>query len=196
MVAEDSVAMGLLKRLNRDRRARVVAAVVLGAVVAAVLAWLRTREEEELEPARGPLVGTKAPGVADNVEFWLNGEEVELPQLKGRPVLLVFWHPRDDGKRSLAAIPHIRDLADSYAGRGLVTIGFCVLDGPEEAEPILAEHGITFLTGLDCDADLHIDYRIDKMGTPYCYLVDANGAVAWEGPPEQLSVRRIRDHLP
>jgi len=187
--------MGILRRLKTSWPARIAVACVALAAAIAVVVCLCTRGKA-LAPARGPLVGAKALEVVDSVEFWLNGEEVELKGLKGHPVLLFFWHPRDARGKSLAALPHVRDLADSCAGRGLVTIGLCVLDSPEEAEPILREHGVTFLTGLDCDADLHIDYRIDRMGTPYCYLIDPQGTVAWEGRPAHLTARRIQPYLP
>jgi hypothetical protein len=150
----------------------------------------------ELEPAVGPMVGKPAKKIADSVEFWVNGPEVELAKLEGKAVLLVFWHPDDEGRKSLAALPGVRKLADAYAARGLLTIGSCVLDGPQEVGPLLREHQIAFRIALDCDADLHKDYRIDKTGTPYAYLIDAKRTIVWEGPPEKLSSRRIRNHLP
>lgn len=169
-----------------------VAAALAGAAAVAFLVWRGPAEA----PASGPMIGKRAPKIADNVEFWLNGQELELAGLEGRPLLLVFWHPLDKGGRSLAALPHVRGLADSLGPKGLLTLGCCVLDTPAEAEPILREHGITFLTALDCDADLHCDYRVDTIGTPYAYLIDGGAAIVWEGPPEKLTAHRIRRYLP
>ena len=188
-----AVLRRIVERLKASRRTRWRAAGGCLAVVAALggLLWFG-RSEKKVARARGPLLGKPAPNLIDHVELWLNGDEVGLAGLKGHPVLLFFWHPRDEAGNSLAALPHVRSLASALASEGLVTIGLCVLDGPKEAEPVLREHGITFRIGLDCDADLHRAYRIEATGTPYCYLVDGRGIIAWEGPPEDLTERAVR----
>ena len=143
------------------------------------------------EPAVGPMVGTQARDLPDETEFFLNGGGVTLG---GRPALLYFWHPRDG--KSLPTVPLVQGLADRFADKGLVTVGLCVLDEPADVEPLLREHKITFRIALDCDADLHEHYRIDKTGTPYCYLIDGQRTIVWEGPPDRLSTRRIARLLP
>jgi len=188
----------LFQWLRTSRRARygaLAAGLMLAAAVAAGAWWLTREKRTKVYRPPGPLRGKRAPEIIDRVEFWLNGGEVALASLKKKPVLLVFWHPRDGGK-SLAALPHVRDLADAFASKGLTTIGFCVLDEPKDLEPVLRDHKIAFRVGLDCDADLHKQYRIDVVGTPYAYLVDGKGVVAWDGPPDELDARDVRKLLP
>jgi peroxiredoxin len=147
------------------------------------------------EPVVGPLVGTRAPEIVDGVEQWLNGQEVSLADLAGRPVLLYFWHPRDG--KSPATLAHVQQLAAAFAERGLATIGLCVCEGPAEVAPLIEQHKLTFPIALDGDADVHVHgYRIDQSGTPYCYLVGRDQLIAWEGPPGKLTARRIRKLLP
>lgn len=168
---------------------RTVAWLALAAALAC-LGSCCTRDE----PAVGALVGRPAMEFTHEVEQWVNGTEPDPEALKGRPVLLYFWHPRDG--RSLPTLPLVQGLAAAFADQGLVTVGVCVLDEPAEVEPLLREHKVTFRIALDCDADLHEHYRIDKTGTPYCYLIDGQQTIVWEGPPDKLSARRIARLLP
>ncbi|MFW6162206.1 MAG: peroxiredoxin family protein, partial [Planctomycetota bacterium] len=125
----------------------------------------------------------------------VQGGEIDIAGLGGRPVLLYFWHPRDG--KSPATLNHVQGLAARFEADGLVTIGLCVCDEPAEVQPLIEAHGLTFRIALDCDADVHIHkYRIDQTGTPYCYLVAADHRIVWQGPPTALTARRIRALLP
>jgi len=199
--------------------------VGLGALVAvgATAAYLRVGCAKPSKPrVRGPLLGRPAPGIAvaeppaslgtalssktsaaptrrrppleNYVEFWVNGPEVSFHEIRGRPILLYFWHPRDG--KSLDTLPRIVALADRFAQRGLLTVGFCVVDGPDDIVPILSQYHVRFPIAVDCDGDLHRRYRIDTLGTPYCYLVDTRQTIAWDGPPQDLAESDIRRVFP
>ena len=141
------------------------------------------------------MVRTKAMEVADWAEQWVNGQETELAALQGRPVLLYFWHPRDP--KSLPSLPRVQELTAAFAERGLATIGLCVLDDPADVQPLIRRHQLTFPIVLDSDADLHQRwFRVHEPGTPYCYLLDGKGIIAWEGRPDQLTPGRIEPLLP
>ncbi len=136
------------------------------------------------------------------VEFWAGGHEVELGACKGRAVLLFFWHPKDGG-RSLAALPHVRGLAREFAAEGLVTVGLSVLtegaeprDAIAQAEALRKRHALPFPLGVDSDADAHMAYRVDEVGTPWCCLVNGQGVVVWCGRPGRLSRSVVRRYLP
>jgi len=167
------------------RRLLIGPAIVVAAAVAYKVLWPRP-----VAPARGPLVGARAFEIADEVEAWVNGEEIDLADLKGQLVLLYFWHPRDG--KSPETLDHVQSIASRYADDGLVTIGLCVCDEPSEVQPLIAEHGLTFRVALDSDADVHIDkYRIDKAGTPYCYLIASDRRICWEGRPEDTAISSL-----
>ena len=175
--------------------------VVTLMVVVGAAASLLMAPEAERKRRSSPLddmVGHEAPGIADEVVEWLNGEEVELRRLRGRTVLLVFWHPRDGGK-SEAELPNIVRIARKYEPRGLVTIGLCVCDDATDIDPLISTYDIPFRIALDCDADAHQDdekgYLIDKKGTPYCYLVDGSQRVVWGAPAQFLADRVIEEYL-
>lgn len=166
------------------------AALATIAAIAYKVLWPRP-----VAPARGPMVGARAFEIADKVEAWVNGEEIDLADLKGQLVLLYFWHPRDG--KSTETLDRVQSIASRYADDGLVTIGLCVCDEPSEVQPLIERHGLTFRVALDSDADIHIGkYRIDEAGTPYCYLIAPDRRICWEGRPEELTRRHIRAHLP
>ena len=166
-----------------------------GLAIVALIAWFLLRPKPEPPRPTGPLVGKSAPEIADDVERWVNGDEVDIADLGGKVVLLYFWHPRDG--RSPATLDGVQALAARYADDGLVVIGLCVCDEPSDVQPLIDGHRLTFRIALDSDGDVHIrKYRIDQTGTPYCYLVGPDRLIAWQGPPADLTPRRIRDLLP
>jgi len=209
---------------GRIRAAALVVGLGIVVAVGATAAFLRfgCAKSPRVDRPRGPLLGLPAPGIAlreppaslgtalssktaavpvrrrppleDFVEFWVNGPEVNFYEVKGRPILLYFWHPRDG--KSLDTLPRIVDLADRFAERGLLTVGFCVVDSPDEIAPVLSQYRVKFPIAVDCDGDLHRRYRVDTLGTPYCYLVDARQMVAWSGPPQDLMESDVRAVLP
>lgn len=184
--------------LRRLARGALVTAMVLVGAAAVVIMRPETERKRRVSPLDN-MVGQKARLVADSVEQWVNGEEVELDRLGDSTVLLVFWHPRDGG-RSEAELPNIVRIATKYEPRGLVTIGVCVCDEPSEVDPLISRHHIPFRVALDCDADLHQHhdkgYLIDRKGTPYCYLIDADQQVVWGAAAEFLADRVVEEHLP
>ncbi|MFP4058833.1 MAG: hypothetical protein ACLF0G_18340 [Candidatus Brocadiia bacterium] len=182
------------------RRRRWAAAALVVAALAAFLIWRQTREEEKELP-KPPHEGEPVKAVADEVEFWVNGQEMELEHLQGKALLLYFWHPEDGA--SLDTLPRVCELARAYAEEGLVTIGFVLLTEPaaperpervaEAAEALVREHDIPFPLAVDCNWDVHATYRIDQTGTPYCYLADLGHVIFWKGHPRQLTEELVRD---
>ena len=185
--------------------------VVLGAGSATTALIVRKRRKaakeaeraERAKPPSGELVGKRAPKFADDVEEWINGDETDFKALEGQPVMLLFWHPLDEG-RSVAALPKVVALANEFESRGLVTLGFCVCDDDTEIQPLISRFGIPFRIGLDCNGDLHLSaryrgagYRVDNKDrlTPHCFLVDGQRTVVWAGDAGDLSAAAIEEYL-
>jgi len=181
-------------------------ALSAGSVTTAVIVRKRRKAAERAErakPPSGELVGRRAPKFADDVEEWVNGEETEFDALEGQPVMLLFWHPLDEG-RSVAALPNVVELANQFEPRGLVTISFCVCDDDTEIQPLISRFAIPFRIALDCDGDLHLSaryrgagYRVDnkQRTTPHCFLVNGERTVVWAGDAADLSAAAIEDYL-
>lgn len=191
------MASGWIRRLGRFA---VVAAMVLASAVAVVV-W-RPKATKLRKPRPDNMVGQPAPRIADDIEEWIQGRELELRKLKGKAVLLFFWHPRDEGK-SQPWIPRVVKLAQEFEDKGLVTVGVCVVDREDAqalVQPLISQYEIPFRMALDCDADLHFAYVIDKekKGTPYCYLLRRESQkwmIAWGSHPEFLTESVIEQAL-
>jgi peroxiredoxin len=172
----DGTPMGCLV----DAEGRIASDLAVGA--AAVLALAResagaaragahhgSRDLSQSRIARdGLAAGTPAPAFRLPR---LDGGEVSLEQLRGRPVLLVFSDPDCGPCDELA--PRLerihrerRDLQVLMVSRGT----------REENAPKAAEHGLTFPIALQ--KKWEISRRYAMFGTPIGYLIDEDGIVA------------------
>jgi len=180
-------------------------AVVSGMALAGAIAvgvWFPDAKKLR-KPRPDDMVGRDAPGIADEVEAWLGGDEFDLTREKPAAALLLFWHPRDGGK-SQPWLASVAKLARDFAPKGLVTAGLCVVDmedAPTLVAPLRSQYDLPFRIGLDCDGDLHMRYLIDKRKTPYCYLLrpregeEGKWTVAWGEHPEFLTGEVIQGVL-
>jgi hypothetical protein len=180
----------------RLARGAVVAAMVAASAVAIVV-W--RPEPVEIDDRPVEIIGAPAPDLADEVESWVQGDELDLQYVRDSAVLLLFWHPRDDGA-SEPWIDPVVALARRYEDEGLVTVGLCVVgleDWRQLVRPVIRQHQVPFRMALDCDGDLHIRYLIDRTRTPYCYLLaceDDDWTIVWGGHPEVLN-ESVIEHI-
>ena len=124
--------------------------------------------------AQGLPVGVPAPAfeLPD-----LNGSRLSLGQLRGRPVLLIFFNPGcgfcTRMAPELAALP-----VDGGNSRPLPVV---VTTGDAEANrKLVEEHGIRCPVLLQKQYELFSAYQVS--GTPSGYLIDAAGKIASELP--------------
>jgi cytochrome c biogenesis protein CcmG/thiol:disulfide interchange protein DsbE len=105
----------------------------------------------------------------------VDGREIKLASLRGKPVLLDFWATWCEPCR--AATPHIQALHDQFKDKGLVVIG---IDTNEEAEPArkyFAEGKYTFGNFLGSGKDVIKNYGAN--GIPLVVLIDKDGVVRY-----------------
>jgi hypothetical protein len=196
--------MGLIERIRTHSRARwTVAALYTLAVAAVLVLVIRQPDPSAKEPPPGPLRGKEAPKLADEIEFWIQGDELEFEDVRGQPILLVFWHPRDG--LAAMAMARITELIAPFESRGLVVVGVTLFtESPDPLDPetlvAAAEEetrkvGIPFRVGLDCDGSAHELYGIERTGTPFCFLINTARICVWEGPPDRLNAGILAKEL-
>jgi len=197
--------VGLIHRIRTHRGAGWTAGAIYALGVAALLAVLARQPKATFKaPPPGPLRGKKAPKIADEIEFWIQGEELDFKDVRGKPVLLVFWHPLDG--LSAKHIRRVIKLAAPFESRGLIVAGITLYsESPDPLDPdtLVAaaekqtrKYGIPFRVGLDCDGSAHEDYAIERTGTPFCYLINTARICVWEGRPEHLTPEILAEQFP
>ena len=117
------------------------------------------------------------PGFAGATE-WLNSPPLTPQALRGKVVLVVFW--TFNCYNCLNALPHVREWAEKYRGRGLVVVGVHTPELPFERDVgnvrnAVARLKITYPVAIDNG------YAIWKaFGNEYwpaAYFIDAEGRI-------------------
>jgi thiol-disulfide isomerase/thioredoxin len=170
-----------------------LAVVLLGGVAAAVWAVHRAGQVLPLSAftvAGAPTGQRVAPGFVGQT---LDGRELALSELRGRPVVMNFWAswcaPCRLEKPILAAAA--RKHADSVH-----FIGVNVLDGLQDAQRFAQEFDIPYPSLYDDDGSLLRAYQV--VGLPTTVFVTADGRIsgAHRGPfVGAEGTRRLEDYL-
>ena len=108
-----------------------------------------------------------------------DGGEMDLSELRGRPIVINFWAswclPCREEARSLERV------WQAYKDEGVVFIGLDIQDTEEGARAHLQEFGVTYPNGRDADGKITVDYGI--VGMPATFFVNRGGIVErrWVG---------------
>ena len=108
----------------------------------------------------------------------LEGEEVTLESLRGKPVLVTFW--ATDCPTCIEEIPHLQALHDDMADQGVTVVGVAMhYDDRELIESIVEARGMSYLIAHDTDE--HISRAFGQVRvTPTSFLVDPRGRIVWQ----------------
>ena len=181
-------------RSRRDPRllGPLLAAVLVGVAVVAARPWsgrdapfgpvaqvAPAGEAAELKTA--PEIGKLAPNFRLPT---VDGGEVRLSDLRGRPVFLNFWATWCIF--CVGEMPAMQKLADCYGNR-VVVLGVNVGEETERARRFAEEAGVRYPLALDADTAVTEVYRVRQM--PTSLFLDADGVVRAVGygpltPPE------------
>ena len=117
-------------------------------------------------------VGSPAP------EFQLNkvdGTPVSFDELRGEPVVLVFWTAWCASCEEEA--PHINKLAAEFESRGVKVLGINVKDSAQRTASGIKDFGIRYTVARDEAAQVARSYNV--AGTPTIVFIDKRGVVRY-----------------
>jgi cytochrome c biogenesis protein CcmG/thiol:disulfide interchange protein DsbE len=123
-------------------------------------------------PSEPELLGKPAP------EFTLkdvDGREITLASLRGKPVLLDFWATWCEPCRQ--ATPHIQALHDQYKEKSLMVLGIDTNESSETARKYFVDQKYTFTNLLGSGSDVIKNYGAN--GIPLVVLIDKDGVVRY-----------------
>src|SRR5262245_52516827 len=148
-------------------------------------------------------VGDPAPKLQTGK--WVQGDAVKDFE-KGKAYIVEFWATWCGPCR--ATIPHVNELHQKFASKGLVVIGQdCWERDLEKVAPFLKEMGdkMTYRVALDTVADPKNPNTgamattwmkaAGQNGIPCAFLVDKKGTIAWIGHPAKLKESDIESLL-
>ena len=122
-------------------------------------------------PPPDDLIGTSAP---DFELTLLDGETFRLSDHAGQVVVIDFWATWCGP--CVRALPHMRELAETFADEEFVMVGVS-RDRPgseQQVRRVLEQHEITYPNGIDV-ANIAREYGV--RGIPNVVLIDRNGIV-------------------
>ena len=116
------------------------------------------------------MVGEPAPLIVGTT---LDGAQLDLASLAGRPVIINFWGPscvpcRDE-------FPLLVSKLAQHAAQGLAVVGVLTDDPPEPAREFVARYSASWPTVIDPDKSIKAAYRV--VGRPQSYFMDRTGVV-------------------
>jgi peroxiredoxin len=123
-------------------------------------------------PTEPELVGKPAP------EFALkdvNGREITLASLRGKPVLLDFWATWCEPCRE--EMPQIQALYDQFKDKGLIVVGIDTDEPAETARKYFEDQHYSFANLLGSGSDVVKKYGAEMI--PMVMLIDKDGAARY-----------------
>jgi len=215
-------SMEPLLRESRDRDQAALAALAVIALTrlgrrteAAAFATMVDRQLDyqpklrfiyETEVVSAQLINNPVPEIA--ATRWLDGQPVSLRDLRGKVVLLDFWAMWCGP--CIVAFPHLSELQEKYAGRGLVTIGVTRFYGRSDQEADLTveqewkslqefkrRHALRYPFAVGKQDDLTNDDRFGVISLPTVVLIDRQGLVRFvkRGTGDYRKLERIVSKL-
>lgn len=89
-------------------------------------------------------------------------------------------------------MPHLNELHEKYAGRGLSVLGV-THEAVGVTEKWVKENEVAYAFAYDKGGALQRDLGV--TGIPHAFLIDASGRIVWEGGPTQLTDEMIEKAL-
>ncbi len=129
----------------------------------------------------------QAPNIAVTT---IDGRQIQLADLRGRPVLVTFWATSCPG--CIQEMPHLIELYHELAPKGLEIIGIAMAyDPPNHVLEMAKERQIPYPIALDTTAAASQAFGEVKL-TPTSFLIAPNGRIVQQkiGEMDMPAVRQ------
>jgi thiol-disulfide isomerase/thioredoxin len=122
------------------------------------------------------------------LEGFAGGPDVDLTDFRGAPLIVNFWATWC--APCVKEMPDLQEVATEAKGK-VVFLGIDVEDAPPNAEPFVAELGITYPLALDPRREYSL--LVNNYGMPTTLFVDAEGLVRYRhtGPLDADDLREL-----
>ncbi len=119
-----------------------------------------------------------------------SGEEFNLSDFRGKPVVINFWFPSCPPCR--AEMPDLENAWQNHKADGLVFIGVQLLgvDGLQDGKDFIEEVGVTYPVGADEDGQIFIDYGVSGFPSTIFITKAQEIAKKWTGA---LDAKRLEE---
>ena len=105
----------------------------------------------------------------------LEGEKLNMGELRGRPILVTFWATSCPG--CLKEMPHLVELYEEFGNAGFELIGVAMsYDPPNRVVELTTERQLPYPIALDLDGALAAAFG-NVMLTPTSFLIDPDGRI-------------------
>ncbi|MFU8838000.1 MAG: peroxiredoxin family protein [Thiohalomonadaceae bacterium] len=105
----------------------------------------------------------------------LDGQQLNLANKRGRPVLVTFWATTCPG--CIKEMPHLIDLYNDYSGRGLEIIGIAMSYDQEQAvRELVRLREVNYPIAHDVSGRAALAFGDIKL-TPTTFLIAPNGRI-------------------
>ena len=118
----------------------------------------------------GPGIGKLAPDFTLNS---LDGQEVSLSGLRGKPVLLNFWATWCGPCR--IEMPLLQEIYEKWAGKELVLLAVNLHEDPGKVREFVESAGYSFPVLLATGNEVPLSYNIRNI--PATFFIDADGVI-------------------
>lgn len=131
----------------------------------------------------------RAPDIAVTT---LEGKQVSLKALQGRPVLVTFWATTCPG--CVKEMPHLVDLYNELGPQGLELIALAMAYDPEEQVREMARlKRLPYTVALDRDGSAAMAFGDVKL-TPTSFLIAPDGRIVQQTLGE-MDMQRLRNRI-
>ena len=156
------------------KRHVLIGGLAVGALIFLAIAFLPIGGEGGA--AQGGLIGSNAPSLAVDgaPPPTLNGETIDLDELRGQVVWVNFWTTSCIPCRT--EMPAMQEIADRYADQGLTIVGVDVGEGTDSVREFVDELGVTYPIVMDFDSTIFSRYS-PLFGVPRHYFVGRDGKI-------------------
>jgi peroxiredoxin len=125
-------------------------------------------------PATPPVLQAESPAPDFSLKN-LEGEDVSLQHLRGKPVMLNFWATWCGPCRQ--EMPLIQEVSqdEAWTRQGLVIMAINLGESLDKVKGFMEEGGFSFSVLLDADESVAPQYNIH--GIPTTFFIDRNGII-------------------